>query len=121
VITDPATDSPLVREGFFGGGLWITAGDRDAFIALWQNNQYPLCASVLSPTADPAWWAARLPSVARLVINGDPSIEYIFEPWGGYPSSGMNSVGVWYEKYQRVVSIDAPVASDRSSISTRGG
>ena len=111
MVADPAADSPLVREGLFGGGLWITAGDRDAFIGLWRNNRYPLCAGVLSPTAEPGWWAARLPSVARVVMNGDPSIEYIFEPWGGYPSSGMNGVGIWYEKYQRVVSIDAPIPS----------
>jgi hypothetical protein len=41
-------------------------------------------------------------------VNSDPTIEHIFEPWGGYPESGLNPVGTWKEKYQRVVAIDEP-------------
>jgi acyl-CoA reductase-like NAD-dependent aldehyde dehydrogenase len=108
LVEHPAPHSALVCEGLFGGGLWITAGTRDEFVSWWQQNQYPLCAGVLDPAADTAWWLSRLPNVARLVVNGDPSVEHIFEPWGGYPSSGMNSVSVWHEKYQRVVSVDEP-------------
>jgi glyceraldehyde-3-phosphate dehydrogenase (NADP+) len=106
IVEHPAPHSSLVREGLFGSGLWITAGTRDEFVSWWRHNQYPLCAGVLDPAADAAWWLARLPNVARLVVNGDPSVEHIFEPWGGYPASGMNVVGAWHEKYQRVVSVD---------------
>lgn len=109
LIDAPALDSSLVREGLFGSGMWIAPGDRDAFTALWPHNRYPLCAAALSTDPDPAWWAARLPNAARLLFNGDPSIEYIFEPWGGYPASSLNRVSLWSEKYQRVTSIDAPL------------
>lgn len=110
LVDQPDPASSLVREGLFGGGLWLAPGGRDDFVSLWRTNRYPLCAGVLSPSADAAWWSMRLPNTARLVLNGDPSVEYTFEPWGGYPSSGLNPVGVWHEKYQRIVSIDEPCA-----------
>jgi acyl-CoA reductase-like NAD-dependent aldehyde dehydrogenase len=106
LVENPEPNSSLVSEGLFGSALWIAAGDRDRFISLWQRNRYPLCAGVLAPDADATWWISHLPNLARIVLNGDPSVEYIFEPWGGYPGSGMNLVGAWHEKYQRVVSID---------------
>ena len=108
LLEHPAPDSALVREGMFGSGLWLTAGDSAEFIAWWRHNRYPLCASLLSGAPDVAWWLARLPNLARLVVNGDPSVEYIFEPWGGYPPSGLNPVGSWHQKYQRIVSVDEP-------------
>lgn len=73
------------------------------------NLQYPLCAGVLSASAEAPWWLARLPNVARLTVNGDPSIEDVFAPWGGYPGSGANPVGPWHEKYQRTVQVDEAV------------
>lgn len=109
LVEAPSPNSPLVREGLFGGGMWIAPGVREAFVAQWPQNRYPLCAAVLSAHPDAPWWAAQLPNVARLLFNGDPSIEYLFEPWGGYPGSSLNPVGVWHEKYQRVVSIDEPL------------
>jgi len=37
----------------------------------------------------------------RKVINVDPTIESVFEPWGAYLPSGSNDVSFWYEKYRR--------------------
>jgi acyl-CoA reductase-like NAD-dependent aldehyde dehydrogenase len=111
LVENPALDSTLMSEGLFGSGLWVAAGDHEEFVALWQKNRYPLCAGVLSPSADVSWWISHLPNLARLMINGDPSVEYIFEPWGGYPASSMNPVGIWHEKYQRAISIDEALPS----------
>jgi acyl-CoA reductase-like NAD-dependent aldehyde dehydrogenase len=109
LVESPCPDSALVREGVFGPCLWIAPGDADEFAARWErSNRYPLCAAVLSASADPAAWAARLPNLARLTLNGDMSIEHIFEPWGGYGGSGTNPVASWEEKYQRVVQLDEP-------------
>jgi glyceraldehyde-3-phosphate dehydrogenase (NADP+) len=106
LVEKPDWNSDLVTEGLFGTALWIAPGDAEEFAVQWQHNRYPLCAGVLSPSADTNYWLQRLSNVARLCLNGDPSIEYIFEPWGGYPASGVNAVSTWLQKYQRVVAID---------------
>lgn len=108
LVEMPNLESGLVREGLFGPALWIAPGTRDDFVNLWPRNHYPLCAGVLSDF-DKIWWLQRLPNVARIVFNGDTSIEHIFEPWGAYPASGANAVSIWHEKYTRVVSVDEAV------------
>lgn len=108
VVEKPDLDSALVREGLFGPVLWINPGTREDFVRLWPSNRYPLCAGVLS-RENPDWWLQNLPNAARIVCNGDPSVEHIFEPWGGYAPSGANPVSVWHQKYTRVVSIDEAV------------
>jgi acyl-CoA reductase-like NAD-dependent aldehyde dehydrogenase len=108
LISEPSCQSTLVNEGIFGPALWIAPGTAEEFCELWQSNRYPLCAAVLSPGADASWWASRLRNLSRLILNGDPSLEHIHEPWGGYPSSSANTVSRWIEKYQRVVQVDAP-------------
>ncbi|RYG25787.1 aldehyde dehydrogenase [bacterium] len=108
IVTDPHPASDLVREGIFGPGLWIAKGNEDDFADGWRENVYPLCAAVLQEPSDPVTWANRLPNLARLVLNGDPSIEDPFEYWGGYPPAGQNSVSRWPAKYLRTVQIDKP-------------
>lgn len=105
LVEKPDYGSSLIVEGLFGPALWIAPGTREDFVKAWPQNQYPLCAGVLS-NSDQDWWLTHLPNAARVVFNGDPSIEDIFEPWGGYPASGANPVSVWHEKYRRVVAVD---------------
>jgi acyl-CoA reductase-like NAD-dependent aldehyde dehydrogenase len=114
LIENPSPSSALVAEGLFGPGLWIAPADRQTYLLEWRRNRYPLCAGILSASEAPHWWLQRMPNLARLVMNGDPSREFIYEPWGGYPASGMNPVGIWQEKYQRVVQLDAPAADTRT-------
>lgn len=106
LVEKPEWSSGLVTEGLFGTALWIAPGDAGEFANRWRSNRFPLCAGVLSPGIDIEYWLAQLSNVARLCVNGDPSIEHIFEPWGGYPTSGVNPVSTWLQKYQRVVAID---------------
>lgn len=108
LVEKPDPGSALISDGIFGCALWIAPGDQDIFVQWWPHNRFPLCAGVLSPSVDLSWWLVRLPNLARLTVNSDPTIEHIFEPWGGYPESGLNPVGTWKEKYQRVVAIDEP-------------
>jgi acyl-CoA reductase-like NAD-dependent aldehyde dehydrogenase len=107
LIGAPPRSSALVREGVFGPGLWIDIGDEAYFRRLWLENRYPLCACVLGPDVDVASWSA-LPNLARLVVNGDPSLEDPLESWGGYPPSGNSRVSGWTEKYRRTVQVDQP-------------
>jgi acyl-CoA reductase-like NAD-dependent aldehyde dehydrogenase len=106
LVERPNPHSPLVCEGLFGPALWIRPGDKEDFACLWRTNRFPLAAGVLSPSAHASEWLARLPHLARLSLNGDPSVEHVFEPWGGYAGSGNNPVSHWHEKYQRVVQVD---------------
>ena len=105
LVEKPSFESALVREGLFGPALWIAPGTREDFVELWPQNQFPLCAGILADS-NKMWWLQNLPNVARVVFNGDTSIEHIFEPWGAYPASGANAVSLWHEKYTRVVSVD---------------
>lgn len=111
LIEEPREDSGLVTNGVFGPALWIAPGERDDFVRRWAVNRFPLCAGVMSPgeQSGAAWWLGRLPNLARLVINGDPSEECLWEPWGGYGASGTNPVGAWADKYRRVLQVDAPL------------
>jgi acyl-CoA reductase-like NAD-dependent aldehyde dehydrogenase len=109
LVEDPDPGSSLVREGVFGGVVWVKKGDSQAFASMWPSNRYPLCAAVFEDDAEPEEWLNRLPNVARLCINGDPSLEDLFEPWGGYGGSGTSPVQSWVEKYSRPVQIDRPV------------
>lgn len=106
LVGNPNLGSDIVREGVFGPVLWISSGTREDFASLWPSNRYPLCAGVLEPECDAHWWLTRLPNLARLVVGGDPSIEHIYEPWGGYPAAGANGVSFWHQKYQRIVALD---------------
>lgn len=106
VVSSPDPNSDLVREGVFGPALWLAKGDEAEFASRWQHNRYPLCAAILQEPAKLSEWASRLPGVARLVLNGDPSIEDPFEYWGGYPPAGQNPVSAWPAKYRRTVQID---------------
>lgn len=111
LLEHPNPDSSLVRDGIFGPALWISRGDEDTFKTWWTGNRYPLCAGVLGVAPDDdhaASWPLR--NLARLVVNGDPSVEHIYEPWGGYAASGSNGVGAWLHKYRRTISLDVSIA-----------
>jgi acyl-CoA reductase-like NAD-dependent aldehyde dehydrogenase len=41
----------------------------------------------------------------RRVINMDPTIESVFEPWGAFLPSGWNDVSYWYDKYRNYFQI----------------
>ena len=106
LAAEPLEDSELVSQGLFGPALWIAPGDLDRFMALWRRNCYPLCAGVLTSSNAFEHYLDRMPNLARLVVNGDPSVEYMYEPWGGYPATGTNTVSHWHRKYLRSVQVD---------------
>ncbi len=106
LVEGPLPQSELVTQGLFGPALWIGRASEEEFAALWPSNRFPLCAAILSPDGEGALWSARLGNAARVVMNGDPSVEWTFEPWGGYPASGNNPVSAWADKYRRVVALD---------------
>ncbi len=107
LIANPDPTSALVHAGIFAPAMWIAPGGVDDFRRLWLTNRYPLCAGVIAENVDVQAWAS-LPNLARLVVNGDPSVEDPFEPWGGYPATGNGQVCRWEDKYVRTVQVDRP-------------
>lgn len=108
LVSEPHEDGALVCNGVFGPVMWIAPGTFEDFQALWPRNRYPLCAGILSSSNAREQRMLALPNLARLVINGDPSEEYMYEPWGGYPATGNNTVSQWHRKYLRPVQVDSP-------------
>ncbi|MBN9504110.1 MAG: hypothetical protein BGO01_16710 [Armatimonadetes bacterium 55-13] len=108
LVEDPDWDSRLVTEGVFAPALWIRSGDFKAFADKWPTNKYPLSVGVCSHRLDGAHILSQLSGAARVMLNGDPSLEHVREPWGGYPASGNNPVSPWIDKYTRVVQLDRP-------------
>jgi hypothetical protein len=48
----------------------------------------------------------RESKASRIIINHDPSIESVFEPWGGFLPSGFNDVSFWANKYRQSIQVD---------------
>ncbi len=108
LVEDPDVSSDLVTQGLFAPALWLRTGDYEDFKSVWRSNRFPLCAAVLSHRLAVEQMLVDLGRASRLVMNGDPSLEDPFEPWGAYPPSGSNPVGLWGAKYLRTLQLDQP-------------
>ena len=106
VVHGVAMGDPLVREGLFGPALWIHPVRDDAVTEWLRANAFPLSDTVLSTRPEIIEAFANNSRAARICVNEDPSIESMFEPWGGYPPSGLNPVSIWIEKYRQAYQID---------------
>lgn len=106
VIAGVGPEDPLVRDGFFGPAVWIAEVPEQDFTAWLHQNRYPLSDTILSRNQDLIRQVARSSRAARICVNEDPSIESMFEPWGGYPPAGINPVSPWINKYRRSFQMD---------------
>jgi acyl-CoA reductase-like NAD-dependent aldehyde dehydrogenase len=92
----------------FGPALWIQPvrnGERASWL---RANTFPLSDTILTRRAGQTRAFAMESRAARICVNADPSVESVFEPWGGYPPSGLNPVSIWIDKYRRCYQLDAP-------------
>jgi acyl-CoA reductase-like NAD-dependent aldehyde dehydrogenase len=106
ILEGVCPDQMVVREGFFGPALWIRAVSEDEVEGWFRANRYPLSDTVLSRRGPVLRRIAHHSRAARICVNEDPSIESMFEPWGGYPPSGFNPVSIWAEKYRQSYQVD---------------
>lgn len=106
VLEGVRLEDTVVREGFFGPAVWIAPIDEGALCDWLRANRFPLSDTVLSRRRDVVHSAATNSRAARICVNEDPSVESMFEPWGGYPPSGLNPVSVWTEKYRQTFQLD---------------
>jgi len=96
----------MVREGLYGPCVWIQPV-RWSDVPRWlKSNRFPLSDAVLSARPDVVRGFARLSRAPRICVNADPSIESMFEPWGGYPPGSLNPVSPWIQKYRQSYQLD---------------
>ena len=110
VVQGVTVGDPLVRQGLFGPALWIHPIREDAVFEWLRANTFPLSDTVLSARPEIIEAFANNSRAARICVNEDPSVESMFEPWGGYPPSGLNPVSIWIEKYRQAYQIDGRAA-----------
>jgi acyl-CoA reductase-like NAD-dependent aldehyde dehydrogenase len=106
VLENVGLKDSLVREGFSGPAIWIRSIGENAMWAWVRSNRFPLSDTILSHDMDLIRTFARRSKAARICVNQDPTVESMFEPWGGYPPSGMNPVSLWVQKYRQVFQLD---------------
>ena len=96
----------LSRHGCFGPALWVHPVRAEEVSAWLRANEFPLSDTVLSTRPEVIEAFATHSRAARICVNEDPSVESMFEPWGGYPPSGLNPVSIWIDKYRQTYQID---------------
>jgi len=106
VVEGVRPDHPVVREGLYGPAVWIQPVSWREVPRWLGANRFPLSDAVLSARADAIREFAYLSRAPRICVNADPSIESMFEPWGGYPPGGLNPVSPWVQKYRQSYQLD---------------
>jgi acyl-CoA reductase-like NAD-dependent aldehyde dehydrogenase len=96
----------MVREGLFGPVIWINSVRENEVFDWLKSNRFPLSDTILSTNSELVRKFAKYSRAARICVNEDPSVESMFEPWGGYPPSGVNPVSVWVDKYRQTFQVD---------------
>jgi acyl-CoA reductase-like NAD-dependent aldehyde dehydrogenase len=119
VVEGVSPTDPLVREGVFGPALWIQPVREDEVFAWLRSNLFPLSDTVLSTRSDVIETFTLNSKAARICVNEDPSVESMFEPWGGY----LNPVSNWIDKYRQSYQIDGrpSVLAERFRVFGAGG
>jgi len=100
----------VVREGFFGPAVWVRRIKESELWDWLRVNRFPLSDTVLTTRKALIHRFAQRSRAARICVNEDPSIESMFEPWGGYPPSGLNPVSLWTDKYRQSFQLDGRLA-----------
>jgi acyl-CoA reductase-like NAD-dependent aldehyde dehydrogenase len=106
VLEGVESGDTLVREGLFGPAVWMRSIRRDEIRRWIRANRFPLSDTVLSLRPEVVSEFVGHARAARVCVNVDPSVESMFEPWGGYPPGSLNPVSLWSSKYRRTYQLD---------------
>jgi acyl-CoA reductase-like NAD-dependent aldehyde dehydrogenase len=120
VVEGIRPDSLVVREGLFGPAVWIQPV-RWSDLPRWiRSNWFPLSDTVLSARRDVIRKFAGVTRAPRVCVNADPSVESMFEPWGGYPPGSLNPVSPWVQKYRQSYQLDGHLDEIASAVHDPG-
>jgi acyl-CoA reductase-like NAD-dependent aldehyde dehydrogenase len=106
VVEGVRLDDPIVFEGLFGPAVWMEPVCWSDVRRWLRANRFPLSDTVLTARPEVIREFARVSRAPRICVNADPSVESMFEPWGGYPPGSLNPVSPWAEKYRQGYQLD---------------
>ncbi|PIZ66500.1 hypothetical protein CO051_04040 [Candidatus Roizmanbacteria bacterium CG_4_9_14_0_2_um_filter_39_13] len=96
-----SNDHSFLRESLFGPMVGVAKFKGSGWKKWLVENPINLTDVVFSNDKNFIKEFITTSTSPRKVLNLDPTIESVFEPWGAYLPSGSNDVSFWYEKYRR--------------------
>lgn len=93
-------DNSFLRESIFGPIVGISHFEGDDWKRWIVDNPINLTDVVFSKNKEFIDSVLKTSKSPRRVVNSDPTLESVFEPWGAYLPSGWNDVSYWYHKYR---------------------
>ena len=100
VVELEPTDRDFLKENVFGPIVGITSFKEDGWKRWLEENTINLTDTVFSKSERFIKEFLATSKSPRKVVNLDPTIESVFEPWGAFLPSGWNDVSYWYSKYR---------------------
>lgn len=94
------TDRNFLKESLFGPIVGISYFKGDGWKRWLKENPINLTDAVFSKNGKFIKEFLATSKSPRKIINLDPTIESVFEPWGAFLPSGWNDVSHWYSKYR---------------------
>lgn len=105
VVELEESDGSFLTEGVFGPIVGIAPYKGDNWKKWLKENPINLTDAVFSNNESFIKDFLATSNSPRRVINIDPTIESVFEPWGAFLPSGWNDVSYWYNKYRNYYQI----------------
>ncbi len=100
VVELEPTDRNFLRESLFGPVVGISSFKGDGWKWWLEENTINLTDAVFSKDEEFIKEFLTTSKSPRKVVNSDPTLESVFEPWGAFLPSGCNDVSYWYYKYR---------------------
>lgn len=93
-------NTTFLRESLFGPVVGIASYAGDEWKKWFEENPINLTDVVFSEDESFVEEFLTTSKSPRRVVNIDPTIESVFEPWGAFLPSGWNDVSYWFTKYR---------------------
>ncbi|OGH23134.1 MAG: hypothetical protein A3F31_05535 [Candidatus Levybacteria bacterium RIFCSPHIGHO2_12_FULL_38_12] len=100
VVELKSTDQSFLKEDLFGPIVGISSFKGNSWKRWLTENPINLTDVVFSKSKKFIEKFLATSKSPRKVVNLDPTIESVFEPWGAFLPSGNNDVSYWYDKYR---------------------
>ncbi len=94
------TEGTFLTESLFGPIVGISHFKGNGWKRWLEENPINLTDAVFSNDEKFVQDFLTTSKSPRKVVNLDPTLESVFEPWGAFLPSGWNDVSYWYFKYR---------------------